>query len=72
MNLTYQTQLTQQMALTLMSQEEYGTLERSKTAYENAHHEFDGCGLTRAVITEGFRSRCKCQWWTKYTDQVLE
>lgn len=64
MNLTCQTQLTQQMAFTLMSQKEYGTLERSKTAYENAHDEFDGCarsGLTRAVITEGFRSRCKYQ-----------
>uniref|UniRef100_A0A671RHX3 Endothelial cell-selective adhesion molecule-like n=1 Tax=Sinocyclocheilus anshuiensis TaxID=1608454 RepID=A0A671RHX3_9TELE len=39
---TCQTQLTQQMAFTLMSQEEYGTFERSKTAYENTRDEFDG------------------------------
>lgn len=52
------------MGFTLMSQEKYGTLERSNPAYEITRNEFDGwprSGLTRAVITEGFRLRCKCQ-----------
>lgn len=55
--------LTQQMAFTLMSQEEYGTLERSKTTYQNTRDEFDEwvrSGLTGAATAGNFRSRCKC------------
>jgi len=42
----------------------WNTFERSKSAHGITRNEFDGwprSGLTRAVITEGFILRCKCQ-----------